>query len=54
VARKLLRWARRLAVLAVVIVVIDRVRASRSSGGGVPTIGGDTWPPVPVNANRHD
>jgi hypothetical protein len=52
-ARKLVRWAKALVVVAVVLVVINRVRASGSAGGDVPTIGGDTWPPVPVNADRH-
>ncbi len=50
---KVMRWAKALAVLAVVVAIINRVRGSGSAGGDVPTIGGDTWPPVPVNAGRH-
>ncbi len=51
---KVMRWAKALVVLAVVIAIINRVRASGSAGGDVPTIGGDTWPPVPLNAGRQN
>jgi hypothetical protein len=46
------RWAGRLTVVAAVAVVVVRIlrRVDRS---GKPSLGGDTWPPVPVNPDRH-
>ena len=57
--RKSLKWARRLAVLGFVAAVFARVFGSRSLSHRVgtetiPTIGGDTWPPVPTNPDRQD
>jgi hypothetical protein len=57
--RKLLKWTRRLVVLGVVAAAIARILESTtpSDGAGdrrLPSIGGDTWPPVPVNPNRTD
>jgi len=56
-ARSTFRWVRRLAVAVAVGGVVYRVarRASKSPTGvpmSLPTIGGDTWPPVPVNPNH--
>jgi hypothetical protein len=50
--RFVLRWSLRLAVTAVVGAVVARLLADRSggaSGGLLPAITGDTWPPVPTN-----
>jgi len=52
--RTVLLWSRRLLVVALVGAVVMRILGSRgrSARGGsvlVPDIGGDTWPPVPVN-----
>jgi hypothetical protein len=45
-------WIRRglvLVLMATVVAVVTRAFGSGGSGTGtVPTIGGDTWPPVPV------
>lgn len=49
--KRLFRWSRRLALLALVGAVMQWIvkdRSSRSRSDVVPTIGGDTWPPVPV------
>jgi hypothetical protein len=32
------------------LMLTPRTGTSRASG--IPTIGGDTWPPVPLNPNR--
>jgi hypothetical protein len=50
----MLRRAKRLILLAtaagVVIGVLRSIaRSDRVPSGAVPGIGGDTWPPVPVN-----
>ena len=50
----MVRWVVRLVVLALVAAAIrwlltSRDRHSRARSGVAPTIGGDTWPPVPVN-----
>jgi len=50
----MLRWIKRAAILAAVAGAVrwllnSRTRHERARGGVVPTIGGDTWPPVPVN-----
>ena len=50
----MLRWIKRAAMLAALAgalrwVLNSRARHERTRGGVVPTIGGDTWPPVPVN-----
>lgn len=52
--RTVLLWSRRLLVVALVGAVVMRILGSRGGsarpGSGVmPDIGGDTWPPVPVN-----
>ncbi len=49
-----IKWAKRLALLAAVGAVVRRVLDSKARSGQagsepVPTIGGDTWPPVPTN-----
>ena len=49
-----LKWARRLAVLATVVAIVRRLldpgsRTGQAGSGPAPTIGGDTWPPVPTN-----
>ncbi len=50
------RWLRRLVLLALVGVVIHRLvgvlRPDRARNDLPPTIGGDTWPPVPVNPSQ--
>jgi hypothetical protein len=64
-ARSVVRWSVRLAVLAGVIALVGRVLAGRpglpGAGAGpgnpapdgmFPAITGDTWPPVPVNPDR--
>jgi len=33
------------------LFLAPRTGSTRSTG--VPTIGGDTWPPVPLNPDRH-
>jgi hypothetical protein len=48
------RWFKRLALLALVGAVArwllnSKARHDRARSGVAPTIGGDTWPPVPVN-----
>lgn len=48
------RWIRRAALLAAMAaavrwVLTSKARHERARSGVVPTIGGDTWPPVPVN-----
>jgi hypothetical protein len=57
--RKLLKWTRRLVVLGVVAAAIARILESTTPSDGasdrrLPSIGGDTWPPVPINPNRTD
>jgi hypothetical protein len=57
--RKLLTWLRRLAMLAALFAVAQRVlrriNASNNPGEGTfPPIVGDTWPPVPTNPDRED
>jgi hypothetical protein len=52
--RTLFKWARRLVVVAIVAAAIARVLEStapsdRTGGEHLPTIHGDTWPPVPLN-----
>ena len=49
-SRRLLRRLLLLAVLSAVAVLVGR-RVAAGSGAGpefLPSIGGDTWPPVPV------
>jgi hypothetical protein len=55
-ARNLLRWVIRLALLAVVATVLAKVLEASDWGGAgdAPVIGGDTWPPVPPNPGRTD
>jgi len=56
------KWARRLAVLAAVAAIVRRIvdsgsRTGQTGPGGsgpAPTIGGDTWPPVPTNPGPKD
>jgi hypothetical protein len=55
--KTLFKWARRLVALAIVATVIARVLEStapsdRTGGEHLPSIGGDTWPPVPLNPDR--
>lgn len=49
-------WACRAVVLTIVAVAATRLlkHLTASSGGvaGLPTITGDTWPPVPVKTPR--
>ncbi len=57
--KTLFKWARRLAVLAAVVAVARRVFGTGAPSGQTgsetaPTIGGDTWPPVPPNPGRTD
>jgi hypothetical protein len=52
--RTVLKWAWRLLALALVTGVVVRVLKStapsdRTGGEQLPTIRGDTWPPVPLN-----
>jgi hypothetical protein len=53
------KWVRRAVVVGVAAVVIDRLlgpdrqpRLTRSEPA--PAIGGDTWPPVPLNPDWED
>jgi hypothetical protein len=57
----MIRWVRRLVVVAVVGAVVGRVvgrlldpedRRGRPGSEALPSIGGDTWPPVPTNPDR--
>ncbi|HWE70966.1 MAG TPA: hypothetical protein VG205_11410 [Acidimicrobiales bacterium] len=54
--KTLLKWSVRLAVVAGVATAVSRALGSRSGADGtsgpIATIGGDTWPPVPVNPDR--
>jgi hypothetical protein len=57
--RSAFKWARRLAVLAAVAAIVRRLldsgsRAGQAGSGPAPTIGGDTWPPVPTNPGPKD
>ena len=57
--RILMRGTLTLAILAGVGAVVARALGRRPGDGSVddrmiPAIGGDTWPPVPVNPNRKD
>jgi hypothetical protein len=54
--RKSIKWAGCLAVLGMLAVVVVRLLGSgtasgRTGDGVLPSIGGDTWPPVPTNPN---
>jgi hypothetical protein len=53
----MLRWLRRLALVALLGAAVRGLvgatsRRNRDRNGAPPTIGGDTWPPVPVNPAR--
>ena len=51
----MLRWLKRLALVALVAAVVRRLiggGSGRDRNGAPPTIGGDTWPPVPVKPAR--
>jgi hypothetical protein len=53
----MLRWLRRLIVVALLGAAIRWLagasgRRTRARNDFPPTIGGDTWPPVPVNPTR--
>ncbi|HEX3841051.1 MAG TPA: hypothetical protein VHU85_09700 [Acidimicrobiales bacterium] len=54
--KSLLKWTVRLTVVAAVAAGVARLLGSRSgstgTSGPIATIGGDTWPPVPVNPDR--
>ena len=57
--RSALKWVRRLAVLAAVVAIVRRLldpgsRTGQAGSGSAPTIGGDTWPPVPTNPGPKD
>ncbi|HEX3980215.1 MAG TPA: hypothetical protein VHW93_03280 [Acidimicrobiales bacterium] len=55
--KRLVRWLKRMALLALVGAVVQWILkggASRSRGDIAPTIGGDTWPPVPVKPGVDD
>jgi hypothetical protein len=50
----MIRWLKRAATLLVVAAAVrwllnSKNRHDRARSGVAPTIGGDTWPPVPVN-----
>jgi len=54
---KILRWTCRLLVLALAVGGLIRLISRRTGSTGAtdslfPTIGGDTWPPVPVKDSR--
>jgi len=53
-----LRWMGRLALLAAAVAIVRRLLDSDNRPGrganAAPTIGGDTWPPVPLNPDRDD
>jgi hypothetical protein len=56
--RTLGKWAGRLVVLTMVAVAIARILEStapsdRTGGEQLPAVGGDTWPPVPLNPDRN-
>ena len=56
---KLWKWTKRLVILGVVAAVTARILESTTPSDGaadrrLPSIGGDTWPPVPINPNRSD
>jgi hypothetical protein len=49
--KHLIRWFRRLVLLALAGAFVQwllKGRSDRSRNNVTPTIGGDTWPPVPV------
>jgi hypothetical protein len=53
-AKRVIKWAWRVLLLAGVAAVVRRVldpnaRSGPTGDGSVPAIGGDTWPPVPTN-----
>ena len=53
----MLKWASRLVVLSLVATVIARIIEStapsdRTGAEHLPSVGGDTWPPVPLNPER--
>lgn len=54
--KSLLKWTVWLTAVAAVVAGVARLLGSRSGGPGtsgpIATIGGDTWPPVPVNPDR--
>jgi hypothetical protein len=54
--KSLLKWTVRLTVVAALVAGVARILGSRSgatgTSGPIATIGGDTWPPVPVNPDR--
>jgi hypothetical protein len=55
--RKSIKWAGRLAVLGMLAVVVVRLLGSGTASGRtgdsvLPSIGGDTWAPVPTNPNQ--
>ena len=55
----MLRWLKRLALVALLVAIVRRLvgagsRGDRDRNGAPPTIGGDTWPPVPVKPSRDD
>lgn len=55
--RSTTRWALRATLTVVVVVTAARLLKGRPPGsesGAIPAIGGDTWPPVPVNPDRKD
>jgi hypothetical protein len=56
VARVLLKWVLRIAVVATAAVMARRAwrpgPGTDPVGGFLPSIGGDTWPPVPTNPDR--
>ncbi len=49
--KRTLRWA---LLVTGVVAVLAAVRRTRSDSGhpAAPLIGGDTWPPVPLNPER--
>lgn len=55
--KSLVRWTIGVTVVAAAVALVGRVlrtpdRSARTGGGVFPSIGGDTWPPVPANPDR--
>ncbi len=54
----MIKWLRRVVVVALIASAFRWLLTAKShrhqaSSGSVPVIGGDTWPPVPVNPERN-
>ncbi len=55
-AKSGLKWARRIIIVGTVVALVRRTLGSHSTAGSepVPSVSGDTWPPVPTNPDRLD